>query len=189
MKASCRQQWSCHGHDQRRCRRIDAGDGRRPDGHSIGRYRYRQQRQRFHLGAEQRRHPRRRQNRPDLRRLGGGAGTTLSIDDVTQAEGNAGTTAYTFTVTRSGGTSGAVSADYVIARLAARAMPTSPISSPARCSAARRFRRGQLTQTITINAQGDFVIESNESFHAHPVTTPTGGATITDATRHRHDHQ
>ncbi|HEY5710743.1 MAG TPA: Calx-beta domain-containing protein, partial [Allosphingosinicella sp.] len=112
----------------------------------------------------------------------GAAGSpgTLSIDDVSHVEGNSGATAYTFTVSRTGGSTGAVSADYEVFSPGTSGFVNALDFVPGSVFLGTvNFADGQLSQTITLNIQGDFTIEPDETFTVL-LTNPTGGATITD---------
>ena len=103
---------------------------------------------------------------------------TLTINDVTQAEGNAGTTAFTFTVTRSGGSAGAVGATWTLT-LSGAANSADFTAFPQTGTVS--FADTVTTAQITINVQGDVVVEPDEAFTV-VLSAPTGGVTLTDAT-------
>jgi predicted extracellular nuclease/Ca2+-binding RTX toxin-like protein len=110
-----------------------------------------------------------------------GAGT-LAIDDVSHAEGNAGTTVYTFTVTRSGGSAGAVGATWTLVAPGGMGLADAGDFDGAQLfTGSVAFAAGVITQTITINVQGDLIVEDPETFNL-VLSAATGGATITDDT-------
>ncbi|MEO0992226.1 MAG: ExeM/NucH family extracellular endonuclease [Pseudomonadota bacterium] len=104
------------------------------------------------------------------------SGTTLSIDDVSQAEGDAGTTDFVFTVTRSGDTSGTTTVDFATADGTATAG-----SDYTAASDTLTFTAGETTQTITVSVNGDTDLETDETFTVG-LSNASGGATLTDAT-------
>ena len=107
--------------------------------------------------------------------------TTLSIapTNAVQPEGNTGTTPFTFTVTRTGNTTGTSSANWAV---------TGTGDNPANAadfggtlpSGIVTFAAGVTSQVITVNVQGDTVVEPDETF----TVTLSGAtnATITTAT-------
>ena len=106
----------------------------------------------------------------------------LSINDVSHAEGDAGATTYTFTVTRSGGSAGAVTVDYTIsAPGGATFADSTDFVAGSVFSGQVSFADGETSRTITIDVQGDDLVETNETFTV-TLSNATGGATISDAT-------
>jgi uncharacterized protein len=103
---------------------------------------------------------------------------SLAIVDASVTEGNAGTTAISFVVTRSGGSSGAVAATWTANFGTADA---SDFAAGQAFSGTVNFAAGATTATVTLNVQGDLVVEANETFTV-TLSAPTGGATITTAT-------
>jgi predicted extracellular nuclease len=107
----------------------------------------------------------------------------LSIADAAVAEGNAGTTPIVFTVNRSAGDDGAVTVDYAVTFTGAIAV------ADATDFAAGQIFSGTLSwadgdaapKTITLNVQGDVVVEPSEKFTV-TLSNATGGASISDAT-------
>ncbi|MDH6100351.1 hypothetical protein NWP21_16195 [Anabaenopsis sp. FSS-46] len=91
--------------------------------------------------------------------------TTLSISptNATQSEGNEGTTPFTFTVTRTGDTTGTSSANWAVTGTGENPanaadfggnLPTGTVT----------FAAGETSQVITVNVQGDTVVEPDETF-------------------------
>ena len=102
----------------------------------------------------------------------------ISINDVTVTEGNAGTTAFNFTVTRSTNTA-AFSLNWATANGTA-AQP----SDYASASGTLNFTAGgSLTETVTVNVNGDTTPEPNETFFVNlsALTITSGIATLADA--------
>jgi hypothetical protein len=105
------------------------------------------------------------------------AGLAIAATNGTQTEGNSGTKAFTFTVTRSGNTSGASTANWTVAGTGANpanaadfgaTLPTGTVS----------FAANETTKTITVNVNGDTVVEPDENFTV-TLANPTGAAIIT----------
>ncbi len=103
---------------------------------------------------------------------------SLAIADASVTEGNAGTTAISFVVTRSGGSTGAVAATWTANFGTADA---SDFATGQAFTGTVNFAAGATTATVTLNVQGDTVVEANENFTV-TLSAPTGGATITTAT-------
>lgn len=106
---------------------------------------------------------------------GGGAGPTISINDVTMAEGDSGTTIFTFTVTRSDNTT-AVTFD--ISTADGTASAGSDYFGNAMMGVSLGIG-GALTQTFSVTVNGDTTTEANETFSVN--LTNVTGATATDA--------
>ncbi len=81
---------------------------------------------------------------------------------VTQNEGNTGTTAYSFTVTRTGGTLGQVDFSGTIA--AGGTDNADYVGGTAPTAFSGSILAGQTSATVTVNVQGDYTIEGDESF-------------------------
>ena len=84
---------------------------------------------------------------------------TLSINNVTLAEGNSGTTAFNFTVTLSAASAPAVTVNFATSNGTATAG-----SDYVATSGTLTFAPGVLTQTITVNVNGDTTVEPDEAF-------------------------
>ncbi|TMJ18332.1 MAG: hypothetical protein E6G92_00275 [Alphaproteobacteria bacterium] len=106
---------------------------------------------------------------------------TLAIDDVTLAEGNSGTTDFTFTVTRSGGSEGAVGATWTLNLPGGANADAGDFAGAQPLSGSVSFADGETSKTITVQVQGDALVEPDEGFTV-TLSSPTGGATITDDT-------
>ncbi len=110
---------------------------------------------------------------------GGGGGTTLSINDVTQAEGNAGTTNFAFTVSLSspagagGVTFNASTADGTTNPANAGSDYVAITNSPFTITS------GNSSTTVTVQVNGDTTPEPNETFFVN-ITNITG-ATASDS--------
>jgi len=109
----------------------------------------------------------------------GGGGTTLSINDVTQAEGNAGTTIFTFTVSLSapagagGVTFNASTADGTTNPANAGSDYVAFTNSPFTITS------GNSSTTVTVQVNGDTTPEPNETFFVN--ITNIVGATASDS--------
>lgn len=84
---------------------------------------------------------------------------SLSINDVTQNEGNSGGTAFNFTVTLTSASASAVTVNYATSNGSA----TAPSDYTA-TSGALTFAPGQITQTVTVQVNGDTTVEPDETF-------------------------
>ncbi|MBK7030042.1 MAG: tandem-95 repeat protein [Bacteroidales bacterium] len=102
---------------------------------------------------------------------------TVAIDNVTHLEGNAGTTTYTFTVTHSGAeVIGGYSVSYYSQNV------TTKVPSDYTAVAGSLAFTGSIgeTKTITVNVNGDVMVENNETFRVvlNTVTAPGKNVTI-----------
>jgi predicted extracellular nuclease/Ca2+-binding RTX toxin-like protein len=102
---------------------------------------------------------------------------TFSPTTVVQAEGNSGTTAYVFTVTRSGGTTGQINFSGTIA--AGSTDGADFVGGTAPTTFSGSIPAGQSSVTVTVNVQGDFAVESNESFSLTLTTATNTDGTVT----------
>ena len=100
----------------------------------------------------------------------------ISISDVTKAEGNTGTTPFVFNVTLDKAPTSPVTVSFATSSNTA----TSPSDFTAN-SGTLTFAVGQTTQTITVNVNGDTVVESDESFNV-TLSSPSGNASLVKAT-------
>src|ERR1043166_6292163 len=104
-----------------------------------------------------------------------GGGTTLSLNDVTQAEGNAGTTNFNFTVSLSspadvGGVSFTVNT--------ADGTAAAPGDYTAIVNGAGSIPQGNSSTQVTVQVNGDTTPEANETFFVN--LTNVTGATVSD---------
>ncbi|WP_414647019.1 autotransporter domain-containing protein [Comamonas sp. UBA7840] len=86
---------------------------------------------------------------------------SLSISDVTQNEGNSGGAAFNFTVTL---TSASASASAVTVNYATSNGSATAPSDYTATSGALTFAPGQITQTVTVQVNGDTTVEPDETF-------------------------
>ena len=101
---------------------------------------------------------------------------TIAINDVTRTEGNSGTTAFTFTVSLSA----ASGVTTTVNAASANGTATLTDSDYAALAATTiTFNPGETSKTVTVNVNGDVMVEGNETFFVN-LTTPTN-ATILDA--------
>ncbi len=98
----------------------------------------------------------------------------LTINDATVVEGNSGTTPMVFTVSLLGDSSVPISVDYTVTGQTA----TSGIDYTA-SNGTLTFNPGQTQKTITLQVNGDFTVESNETLTVN-LKNPTGNAVILD---------
>ncbi|MEO0770192.1 MAG: zinc-dependent metalloprotease family protein, partial [Cyanobacteria bacterium J06649_4] len=80
-----------------------------------------------------------------------------------QAEGNSGTTAFTFTVTRTGDTTGVTTADWQLLGNGNNAADANDFAGGL-AAGSISFAANETTKTITINVNGDQLIEATEGF-------------------------
>ncbi|WP_299617922.1 Calx-beta domain-containing protein [Pelagibius sp.] len=102
----------------------------------------------------------------------------IAADDAAKAEGDAGTTAFTFTVTRTGDSSAAGSVDYAVSGNGATASDFAGGSLP---NGTLSFNPGETSKTLTIDVQGDTLVESDEGFTV-TLSNPSAGSDITTPT-------
>ena len=103
--------------------------------------------------------------------------TALNAD---QTEGNSGSKAFTFTVSRTGDTAGVSSAAWTVTGSGANSANTVDFSGSVFPSGTVNFAVGEISQTITVNINGDTTIESDEGFTV-TLSNPIG-ATIATST-------
>jgi Calx-beta domain-containing protein/VCBS repeat protein/WD40 repeat protein len=107
--------------------------------------------------------------------LGSAAQTArISINDVSQAEGDAGQTAFRFTVSLDQGQSAPVTVDYSTADGTATA-PSDYVAG----SGAVTFAPGETAKTVTVQVNGDTIVEPNGTFTVN-LANAVGNATIAD---------
>jgi predicted extracellular nuclease len=106
---------------------------------------------------------------------------TFSVDDVTHDEGDSGPTNYTFTVSRTAGSAGAATVDYAIAAPGGAGIADgADFAAGGVFSGTLSFADGETSKTISIDVQGDSVVEPTETFTV-TLSNATGGASIADA--------
>lgn len=104
--------------------------------------------------------------------------TISSSSFVSVTEGNAGATSLIFTVTRSGDTTAPASVNYaVVPFFSGNTVDGADFLGGGLPSGTLTFAPGETSRTITIAAQGDTLVEPDESFSLL-LSAPTGGATI-----------
>lgn len=103
------------------------------------------------------------------------ASLRISAMDASKAEGASGSTDLTFTITRSGNTTLAATVDWAVAAGSADA---SDFVGGVLPSGSLSFGAGELTKTITVSAQGDTTVESNEAFTVQLSNASTGADII-----------
>ncbi|MEY4179385.1 MAG: hypothetical protein RLY70_2959 [Planctomycetota bacterium] len=109
-----------------------------------------------------------------------GSSVSVSATSAANAEGNTGSTPFTFTVTRSGDTSQSATVDFAVTGSGTSAANGADFVGGVLPSGTLTFDPGVLSQTITLNVQGDTLIEASETFTL-ALSNPTGGLTITTA--------
>ncbi|QOV22627.1 beta strand repeat-containing protein, partial [Anabaenopsis elenkinii] len=100
--------------------------------------------------------------------------------DATRLEGNEGLTPFTFTVTRRGDTTGTSSANWAVTGTGENPANADDFAGGVFPSGTVTFAPGQTSQVITVNVQGDTVVEPNETFRV--TLSEATNATITTAT-------
>ena len=104
------------------------------------------------------------------------AGSSISIDEVIQAEGNSGQTAFVFTVSLSAPQVAQVTVDFATADATA----TAPGDYTA-ATGTVTFAPGDTSETVTVQVNGDNVVEPDETFNVN-LSNVVGNATILDGT-------
>jgi len=106
----------------------------------------------------------------------------LAISDtpVSIAEGNSGATDFQFAVVRSGNTTLAVNLSYNVIGSGSNPANASDFVGGVFPSGVVSFSSGQTTQYITIQVQGDMMIEADEQFSVI-IHSPSSGGNITDS--------
>ncbi len=102
--------------------------------------------------------------------------TSISINDVSQAEGNSGITTYTFTVSLSNPSDSTITVDYATADGTATVADS---DYTAVATTTLSFLPGDTSKDITVNVTGDTTSESNEIFTIN-LSNETGGVTLSD---------
>jgi hypothetical protein len=97
-----------------------------------------------------------------------------------QLEGHSGSKAFTFTVSRTGNTSGTSSAAWAVTGSSSNPANSADFSAAALPSGTVNFAAGESSQTITVQVNGDTLVESDEGFSV-TLTNPSG-ATIATST-------
>ncbi len=107
------------------------------------------------------------------------AAPTLSIDDVTLTEGDAGTKNFVFTVTLSNaqGSCAPVTVNYATADNSATIANADYASTSGTLTFNTPHASNTLTQTITVQVNGDLTPEANETFFVN-LSTPTGAGIV-----------
>lgn len=109
-----------------------------------------------------------------------GSSVSVAAASATKVEGNSGATAFTFTVTRSGNTTQAATVDFAVAGSGTSAANGADFVGGALPTGTLTFDPGVLTQTITLNVEGDTTVEATETFTL-ALSNATGGMTIAAA--------
>src|SRR5262249_48859293 len=99
----------------------------------------------------------------------------------TLAEGNSGPTPFSFTVTRTGDTSSAATVKYAVTGSGANAANATDFTGSALPTATVTLAAGVSSQVITINVNGDSLVEPDEGFTA-TLSNASAPASITTAT-------
>ena len=91
---------------------------------------------------------------------------TVSIVEAiaNRAEGHSGPTPFTFTVTRSGSIGGATTFDWVVTGSGANPVNDADFTDGIRPSGSLTFAAGEASKTITVNVNGDTIVEADEGF-------------------------
>ncbi len=100
---------------------------------------------------------------------------TIAADSATKSEGTGGMTPFTFTVTRTGSVIAAATVKYTVAANGSGGTPASATDFVGGKfpTGIVNFAADQATATLTINVNGDTVVEANESFKV-TLSAPTG---------------
>ena len=92
------------------------------------------------------------------------ASLAIAATSANREEGNAGPTPFTFTVTRSGATGGAAAVDWVVTGTGANAANDADFTDGIQPSGSVAFAAGETSKTITVNVNGDRIVEADEGF-------------------------
>jgi hypothetical protein len=92
------------------------------------------------------------------------ASLAIAATSANREEGNAGPTPFTFTVTRSGATGGATTVDWVLTGTGANAASDADFTDGIQPSGSLAFAAGETSKTITVNVNGDTIVEADEGF-------------------------
>jgi hypothetical protein len=103
------------------------------------------------------------------------------VGSTAKAEGNAGPTPFTFTLTRTGDTSTSHGVAWSVAGNTATPADGADFAGGALPSGVVTFGVGETTRTLTVDVQGDSVVESNDGFVV-TLSGPSSGLTIAVAT-------
>ena len=109
-------------------------------------------------------------------------GVTLAIapTNAIQLEGNEGLTPFTFTVTRTGDTSNISTANWAVTGTGENPANTEDFGGNIPTGTVT-FAAGETSQVITVNVQGDTVVEQDETFTL-TLSNPSNGIITTDTT-------
>jgi hypothetical protein len=108
----------------------------------------------------------------------------IAATNASQTEGNSGSKAFTFTVTRRtdlpGGTSFAASANWAVTGTGGTAANAADFAGGVLPTGTVNFAAGETSKVITINVNGDSVVEPDEGFTV-TLSAPAPGTTISSA--------
>jgi len=96
-------------------------------------------------------------------------------------EGNTGNTPFTFTVNRSGNATGTNNVNWAVTGTGTNPANAADFAGGLFPTGTLSFAAGETSKVITVNVQGDTIVEPNETFRV-ALSNPTNGATITTAT-------
>jgi hypothetical protein len=108
------------------------------------------------------------------------ANATITPASVSKAEGNSGTTAFTFTVTLDHALSANASIAWAVTGSGANPATANDFVGNTIPTGIVTFAAGETSKTVTVNVQGDTVIESNEGFTV-TLSNPVGSVVIATA--------
>ncbi|MGD9884500.1 MAG: nidogen-like domain-containing protein, partial [Reyranella sp.] len=92
------------------------------------------------------------------------AQVSIAAASADRAEGNVGPTPFTFTLTRTGDTSGTHSVNWVVTGSGAAPTNGTDFVGGALPSGSVTFAPGETSKALTVNIQGDLVVEADETF-------------------------
>lgn len=92
------------------------------------------------------------------------ASLAIAATSANRAEGNSGSTPFTFTVTRSGALGGTATVDWIVTGGGASPASDADFSNGTPPSGSLAFAVGEISKTITVNVNGDTIVEADEGF-------------------------
>ncbi|MCG2459781.1 gliding motility-associated C-terminal domain-containing protein, partial [Flavobacteriaceae bacterium F89] len=108
-------------------------------------------------------------------------GVAIQTAGVTHPEGDSGPTAFAFSVTRTGNLSGSTNVAYAVTGSGANPADGADFAGGTLPANSVNFAAGSATATITINVNGDLIVEPDETFTV-TLSNPNNGASLGNAT-------
>jgi Ca2+-binding RTX toxin-like protein len=105
----------------------------------------------------------------------------IAVANINQIEGNSGNKAFTFTVTRAVETTGSHNVNWAVTGSGSNPANATDFVGGTLPSGVVSFAPGETSKVITVNVQGDTMIEPSENFTV-TLSNPSNGATIATST-------